>query len=959
MSSESTIEPLLNGELARLLREQGFDAAAEQSVRDIQGNRHQVDVLIDLDDQAIAIEAEFDPGSTVIQDAKKRLPLSPLRWRSLEIQSVFALQYPHELKQTREDRARELLPEAPLRFQEVSCPTPGSFDIGQEHQGNVRTLAETLQSFWFQQHRASAVDEIVNEASQAITLAAECLERNLPKDDDQETPAALALVWLNALLFQELLSINLAEDALPLEHRDKRIHSIRPNSSPDEILDEWNRILEINWWPIFAVARDTLSDTPSRTAKLALDPLISTARSIAARGEIRRHDIAGRIYHRLLNSRKFLATNYTTIPAAVLLASLAFDPEHPRWNELDWSDLDAVSQLKVCDPSCGTGTLLMAALQEMLRSFRQSTERADTAPFAKKLLENVLWGYDVVPGAVHLTAATLSMAETRQVTEEIPIQLMGHDVHEGMARLGSLDFLRSSPSQGRAQGIPLFPEHGGASRTTSTGEEKVITHMPEVCDLIIANPPYTRAGGPGDRENTDWNPLFGSIHSKDDVAKMKRALTKALQETPASMYAGLGSAFLALADERLRTGGRLAFVLPATLVTGSRWETLRQLLLNNYDLEWVIACHDFRHRSKTSAMPGRLFVSFSESTRIAEVLIIATKRIAGSKARGITRFVNLRHNMNDPLSAMAVARSLLAVKHSEVPTELLTGETFWGEITPVAQSTLTSAPWVYAAFVQYRLAETAAELINHNKVGECAIPLAPLESLVTLGPPEMNIKNKKQGLFTIAETSDPSRMGAPALWHHKATKIKTLRTLANARLYCRKDRDKQAQNEMLKQAGRLQFPRELRHAPQRLAAVLTNEPMLGVRSWITLKPYDQRPGVEEALCLWLNSTLGFLLRLAHANRPYLGRTGLPHEKARTLPVLDIRTLSEDQLGRAIELFASLKNEELQGFAHIAEDSVRRELDARFATEVLNTVPPEVLHDIAKRLNREPTTTARH
>ena len=171
-NNESTIEPLLNGELARLLREQGFDAAAEQSVRDTEGNRHQVDVLIDLDDQAIAIEAEFEPGSTVIQDARKRLPLQPLRWRGLEIQSVFALQYPRELKETREDRTRKLLPEALLRFQEVSRSEPGKFRIGQEQQGIVRTLAETLRSFWFQQHRASAVDEIVGEASRAIEQAA-------------------------------------------------------------------------------------------------------------------------------------------------------------------------------------------------------------------------------------------------------------------------------------------------------------------------------------------------------------------------------------------------------------------------------------------------------------------------------------------------------------------------------------------------------------------------------------------------------------------------------------------------------------------------------------------------------------------------------------------------------------------------------------------------------------------
>ena len=43
---------------------------------------------------------------------------------------------------------------------------------------------------------------------------------------------------------------------------------------------------------------------------------------------------------------------------------------------------------------------------------------------------------------------------------------------------------------------------------------------------------------------------------------MNSALQKTLQGTPASLYAGLGSAFVVLADENLALGGRMAFVLP-------------------------------------------------------------------------------------------------------------------------------------------------------------------------------------------------------------------------------------------------------------------------------------------------------------------------------------------------------------------------------------------------------------
>ena len=126
---------------------------------------------------------------------------------------------------------------------------------------------------------------------------------------------------------------------------------------------------------------------------------------------------------------------------------------------------------------------------------------------------------------------------------------------------------------------------------------------------------------------------------------------------------------------------------------------------------------------------------------------------------------------------------------------------------------------------------------------------------------------------------------------------------------------------MLKEAGRLHIARELRHAPQRLAAVYTSEPMLGVRSWITANMKKDRVGAEEALCLWLNSTPGLLLRLCNANRPYLGRSALPHELMRTLPVLNIETLSNKQLRRACAIFSKLKDKSLKGFGELASDPV--------------------------------------
>ena len=62
--------------------------------------------------------------------------------------------------------------------------------------------------------------------------------------------------------------------------------------------------------------------------------------------------------------------------------------------------------------------------------------------------------------------------------------------------------------------------------------------MPDVVDLFISNPPFTRAGGPGDAAHTAWNPLFGSVLSKSDSKKMTAALRKTLTSTVGSLIRG-------------------------------------------------------------------------------------------------------------------------------------------------------------------------------------------------------------------------------------------------------------------------------------------------------------------------------------------------------------------------------------------------------------------------------------
>ena len=324
----STLETLLNGSLANLLRTHGLEAEAEQVIRDRDGRNHQVDVLVELEEHAVAIEAEFAPARTVIADARKRLPEHPLYWRGLPVACAFTLVYPETLRAVPESHARtqlatcnvlefsQLFPdevETQARLFPADKPTS---DTVATTSGSVVTLAECLHNFWLRAESSSAVEETIRDASDAIARASACLSKaphlHPGAAADSDPAATSALIWLNALLFQELLAQNLSPESLPPEHRDKRILPPDSDGDPDTLMRQWKEILAINWWPIFHYATEALRSVPTRHATLALKELRPVARTIAKRGVIRRHDIAGRIFHRLLNTRKFLATNYTT-----------------------------------------------------------------------------------------------------------------------------------------------------------------------------------------------------------------------------------------------------------------------------------------------------------------------------------------------------------------------------------------------------------------------------------------------------------------------------------------------------------------------------------------------------------------------------------------------------------------------------------------------------------------------
>lgn len=942
MRANRNREEAVNTQLAILISRFGVSADAETI--HVHG-KHRPDVLFELRGLRVVIEGKFADSANnqdnVLTDARKRV-------RAGIAHIAVAAVYPNRLRTTSTTKLLDVLTETELKYR-IITETIESEDW---LEGGPASIMEALR----RAQESLVEDDVVEKTAKSLSVhldsisklwlsqpgACDRLSAHLqmaaPKGEGigaakerRETAAKVsALVLANAFVFQEQLS-----------RTDEKVETLRKLRKSKDLIgatsEHWEWISEnINYKPIFQLGGRILDELPSSASTTEnVKSLLDEAHNICAQQAALRHDLMGRIYHWLLHHAKYLGTYYTSVPAATLLLKLTFDLD---W-DIDFGNMRELADFKVADLACGTGTLLMAAAQAMTDNFikeradsdRSLTEK-DLANLHSTLMQNTMYGYDILPSAVHLTASTLALLAPEVAFRQMNLYVMPIGMNRKEPRLGSLDFLDSAIV--RTQ-FALDDSHLDTKRTGAGKTSYANATVPKL-NLCVMNPPFV--------SSRYGNRLFGSL--PEDRPALQKELSVRARKLGISATAGLGALFVPLADKSLAEGGRIAFVLPIALATGEAWSRVRKYIMERYHLEVVITSHD----------PER--TNFSENTDLSEILFIAKKKRPREKPRH-TVYVGLRRNPVTIHEALDLA--------SRISGAIGRLNTKQGTITVRNQSrtlcTVTSFPapkddenWTSAIFSQEALAQIHFNLQRFSTLRLPGNPnlyqlkLCRLGELGSLGYDVRDITDA----FEV-ERGTENWTAYSGFWDHDADKVTQIAQTPNAFLTARTEaiegRKLKDASSVWKKAGKILLVSRLWPITHKILACSLQSKALG-NTWWAFDDSELSSNERKAFLLWLNSTLGLLFYFGSRAITRSAWMQMKKPAWEGMPVVDVRQLSRKRLQKLSSSYDSLAAQSLKPLAQLDTDAVRIAIDKALC-EVLE-IPS--LSAIRELLAREPGLT---
>jgi len=288
-----------------------------------------------------------------------------------------------------------------------------------------------------------------------------------------------------------------------------------------------------------------------------------------------------------------------------------------------------------------------------------------------------------------------------------------------------------------------------------------------------------------------------------------------------------------------------------------------------------------------------------------------------------------------------------------------------------------SGGWNLGRIADLSLAQAAYHLANEKRIWlpgmdksqAITVPVTTVETIGEVGPVHRDINGINpngsiRGPFQIEDVEANSVPTYPVLWAHDAQREYTMCFDGDSEGLCLKSADMEAQESINKKvssiwdtASHCHCNLDFRFNSQSTAMQFTPRKTIGGRAWLSilLKSAD----LEKALVTWANTSLGLLLRWWHSNKQQSGRGNIGKSTLQIMPVLDVSGLTPQQLERAVQLFDSMCLKPMLPIHEIDKDPVRKELDERFAREVLGLpesvlAPGGALEVLRMKLAQEPS-----
>ena len=935
---------------AGLMHEQTFNEALAQALRQrrqlwrtdpnsvlaerlrtlADATRERPDILVAPPDiYPVIIEVEFDEPA--FADARRKLGRL-IAGTTDRVRAAIAVGAPEEVRgwSTDQLRARLAQPDGVALRLAILYAGPSGTDAGASVWPETGYVTGSVDDLAVMCEYASAPPLLVaataDDVAARIHNLADYLYRSMPpgvagaiaatlgQRDDVQGLRMACCIWLTSLRLHNLLAANSPALQNAGLQTIARIRAANLGAlSLSALRREWDRILAVNYGSIFNTARTALDDRmPIEQGVRVMEQLAEMADNITALRLGSHVDFAGELFPKLLDDREETAAHYTLPETAELLARLAV----ARLHRPDWSDAAAVANLRIADLACGTGTLLRAAYRQIRQ--RHETAGGSSAHLHRTMMEQSITGLDINALASHMTAAGLSSAEI--ATEYHTARIASVAVLGG--KTGSLELIEEEQ----------ITDVTGQTVQTATANGSAPTMLPvphHSMDLVIQNPPYSRARG--ERALFDVSGIDDKQRRRSvkRLTHIRNALRAAGNEVTDGQ-AGMGADFSALADRKLQDGGIFATVLPLTAAHAESWEGFRRTIENQYrDLTAIaFSAHE-------SAM-------MSADTNMNEMLLIATKRAENDNAgRDGVLCVNLEIPPASDAQAFWYANVINRIDHTGLRGDAIhISSRFRNRIGSWVQlgTPQPGFPWFAVGMRNHYLASVVAELIDgrlyfpdSRERWDFSLPAATLDRVVGIGPTHHLIGHRRGREAIGAFAFDPIRPGEiptyPALWSAEAERQRSILTVPTHEGHpAITDEDRLRQ--MLAQRSDLFISRNLRLTSQALAAARTERLMMGGSSWTALLSDDD--GTKSALAIWLNSTLGLMVRTCYAQTTHTGRARLQIRGLAGFPVPDFAADNDaGAQARAIarQHIAELTALELQPASYAFRDANRHRIDA--------------------------------